>query len=363
MPQGIQLAGGFGAGGVKDALVDLIAQRMAAQKFEEAKAARVEQDRIAREQLAQRAGEIDYRRQRDVVEDTTRARERGEDMAESSRRFGIERSEYDTAAQERQFNREQEGKTRSQEKADRAKERAEDRAFDASERAKDRAASAARAAASGGNEPLVKAVGKDGKARWVTRSEAVGMEAGEPARSITGQERTTLGFFNRMLEAEKHARAVEDKVGEKDLIAAERAPAILENWLQSKEGQAYLQAQRMFTEARLRKESGAGIPASEYESDRKTNFRTAGDKGDVLKNKRASRLTTMRGIGNAAGRALQEYYGEGATLDDLLWEFDDAPAVAAPLPGAAPGAPAGGTPTPMQFDFDPKTGGLVPRRP
>ena len=160
------------------------------------------------------------------------------------------------------------------------------------------------------------------------------------SRPSLGAERNTLNFFNRMLEAERNARGAEDALGGRDLAAQQYAPGWLENWLQSDAGQRYTQAQRAFTEARLRKESGAAIPASEFETDRKTNFRIAGDQPGTLKNKRSMRLQTMRGIGNAAGRALQEYYGEGTTLDDLLKEFADE-AAAGPTPAAAPAAAGG----------------------
>lgn len=143
------------------------------------------------------------------------------------------------------------------------------------------------------------------------------------SRPSLGAERNTLNFFNRMVEAERNARRMEDKLGGRDLAAQQYAPGWLENWLQSEEGQGYTQAQRMFTEARLRKESGAAIPASEFETDRKTNFRIAGDKPELIKQKRAARLQTMRGLGNASGRALQEYFGEGVSLDDVLKEFAD----------------------------------------
>lgn len=148
-------------------------------------------------------------------------------------------------------------------------------------------------------------------------------------RPSIGAEKNALNFFNRMLEAEKNARAVEDKLSPRDVAASEYAPAFLENWLKSPEGQAYTQAQRTFTEARLRKESGAAIPQGEYDTDRKTNFRVAGDKD--LTQKRGSRLQLLRGLGTSAGRALQEFYGEGATLDNLLRDF--APAAAG---GAVP---------------------------
>ena len=174
------------------------------------------------------------------------------------------------------------------------------------------------------DERLVQVAGPNGSAIWVHESDAVGKPAAQAARSITGQERSVLGFFNRMLEAERNARAVEDKLTGRDVAASEYAPGWLENFLKTPEGQQYTQAQRMYTEARLRKESGAAIPPHEYEADRRTNFRVAGDQPGAMKNKRRARVQTMRGIGNAAGRALAEFYGEGTTLNDLLKEFDDA---------------------------------------
>lgn len=146
------------------------------------------------------------------------------------------------------------------------------------------------------------------------------------ARPSLGGERNTLNYFNRMLEAERNARAVEDQITDYDSTMSGNIPLMpdfAENFLRTEAGQKYLQAQRMFTEARLRKESGAAIPESEFANDRRINFRSAGDKPDTLKQKRQSRIATMRGIGNASGRALQEYYGEGATLEQLLKEFED----------------------------------------
>ena len=164
-----------------------------------------------------------------------------------------------------------------------------------------------------------------------------GMAPNKPPKPITGAERQAVSFFNRMLEAERNARGVEGKLTGVDLGAAEMAPDFIENWLKSKEGQAYTQAQRTFTEGRLRKESGAAVPPAEYENDRRTNFRIAGDAPDIVKQKRGSRVQTMRGIGNSAGRALQEFYGQDASLDSLLGEFADAEM--APLHRPIPGLP------------------------
>lgn len=171
-----------------------------------------------------------------------------------------------------------------------------------------------------------------------------GMAPNKPPKPITGAERQAVSFFNRMLEAERNARGVEDKLTGIDLGAAEMAPDFIENWLKSPQGQAYAQAQRTFTEGRLRKESGAAVPPGEYENDRRTNFRIAGDKPDTVKQKRGSRVQTMRGIGNSAGRALQEFYGADTKLDDLLAEFAEAEGgpMQKPIPGI-PGAIAEST--------------------
>jgi hypothetical protein len=161
--------------------------------------------------------------------------------------------------------------------------------------------------------------------------------SGRQTRPITGAERKTLGFFQRMLEAERNARAVEGQVGNRD-FAAEYAPgAALENFLKSEAGQKYTQAQRTFTEGRLRKESGAAIPQGEYDTDRDTNFKRPGDKDESVAQKRASRLKLLRGAANESGRALQEFFGDDATIDSLLSEFTDK------QPPGTGGGPAVGT--------------------
>lgn len=172
------------------------------------------------------------------------------------------------------------------------------------------------------NEPLVQVAGPNGTTIWVRRSDAIRQPAAQAARGVTGAERKVLGFFQRMLEAERNARAVEDAVGGRD-FAAEWAPgAWLENFLKTPEGQRYTQAQRTFTEARLRKESGAAIPQGEYDTDRDTNFRRPNDTTANITQKRAARLRLLRSAANEAGRALQEYYGADQDIESLLSEFE-----------------------------------------
>lgn len=169
-----------------------------------------------------------------------------------------------------------------------------------------------------------------------------GMAANKPPRAVTGAERQAVSFFNRMLDAERNARKVEDTLSGGDLAASEMAPSFMENWLKTPAGQQYTQAQRQWTEGRLRKESGAAIPPGEYDADRRTNFRTAADQSENVKQKRASRVSVLKGLGNSAGRALQEFYGQDATIESLLQEFAEQEGVTPqrrPIPGI-PGAEA-----------------------
>jgi hypothetical protein len=158
--------------------------------------------------------------------------------------------------------------------------------------------------------------------------------SGRQTRPVTGSERKVLGFFQRMLEAERNARSVEGDVSGRDFAAEWLPGSVLENFAKSEAGQKYTQAQRTFTEGRLRKESGAAIPQGEYDTDRDTNFRRPGDTAESVKQKRSSRVKLLRGAANEAGRALQEFYGEDATIDALLSEFNEpADTSTGPAPG------------------------------
>lgn len=139
MPKGISLAGGYGAEGAGLGLEKIIEQRLLREKFLEAQRQAQAQEAMEQQRNMLAQQQFGYVQQRDTADREMRTRERGEDRAESQRRFDIERSEFDTAAQERQFNREMGVKEKGEERELRAKERKEDRDFESSERAKDRA--------------------------------------------------------------------------------------------------------------------------------------------------------------------------------------------------------------------------------
>jgi hypothetical protein len=131
----------------------------------------------------------------------------------------------------------------------------------------------------------------------------------QQARRPIGAERVALGFYNRAQDADQITKKLEGDIAKSNIVRQgqlQYAP----NMLQTESQQAYRQAQRTFTEARLRKESGAAIPAKEYETDAKTYFAQPGDSAATLLQKQKARQDVLDGLGFAAGPAYEEFYGE-----------------------------------------------------
>ncbi len=133
---------------------------------------------------------------------------------------------------------------------------------------------------------------------------------------VKGADRQALAYFQRAKDAEDSIRSsdqtgrpLEDRIADAGFgrqLQLQNAP----NALQSPEQQSYRQAQRAFTEARLRKESGAAIPPHEYEADAKTYFAQPGDSRVVRAQKRAARQAVLNGLANSSGGAYKEFFGE-----------------------------------------------------
>ena len=157
------------------------------------------------------------------------------------------------------------------------------------------------------DERIVQIEGPGGQAIWVRESQAEGKPAAQAARAVTGMERQTLAFFNRAKEADELAVKFEDS---SQNLAREYQQQYAPNVAQTREQQQYRQAQRAFTEARLRKESGAAIPTQEYENDARTYFAQPGDDPATKAQKRTARQTVLNGLKFSSGRAYEEFYGE-----------------------------------------------------
>jgi hypothetical protein len=124
-----------------------------------------------------------------------------------------------------------------------------------------------------------------------------------------GTERQTLAYFNRAKQASEDIGNMEDGIAKMGLAGQARLQ-MAPNFMQSADNQVYRQAQRAFTEARLRKESGAAIPQGEYENDARTYFAQPGDGPEIITQKRRAREVVLEGLKFGAGKAYDEFYGQ-----------------------------------------------------
>jgi hypothetical protein len=154
---------------------------------------------------------------------------------------------------------------------------------------------------------------------------------GDPKATIerpefTGVQATAAGYADRMVQADKilddpKLAAVQTDITQKGLGGV----PVIGNMLTSPEFQQAEQAQRDFINAILRRESGAAIAASEFESARKQYFPQPGDSPQVLEQKKQNRLNAIKGVARSAGPAYEIPGGGESTgdpeLDQLLSEY------------------------------------------
>jgi hypothetical protein len=198
-------------------------------------------------------------------------------------------------------------------------------------------------------EPDYKPAIVDGKQTYLTPEEIRRMGGVQPEarrRPVTGMERNNLAFYQRAQQAEEIVSPLEESIAKMSLGQQTRLQ-VAPNFLQTPENQRYRQAQRAFTEARLRKESGAAIPTAEYENDARTYFAQPGDDADTIAQKQTARRQVLEGLAIATGQAWEEYYGESR-------ERGAGPAEQAPPPNEQ--SPNLST---VEYVRDPKTGKLV----
>jgi hypothetical protein len=159
------------------------------------------------------------------------------------------------------------------------------------------------------DERLVQIMGPQGTPIWVKESQAEGQPAAQAPRAVTGQERQVLAFYNRAKQASDDIGGLEDSMAQSGM-GAQLQQQFAPNMFQTEQQQRYRQAQRAFTEARLRKESGAAIPTAEYENDARTYFAQPGDSPEVIQQKRQARQVVLDGLKFASGKAHNEFYGD-----------------------------------------------------
>ncbi|EKS37757.1 hypothetical protein [Afipia clevelandensis] len=134
------------------------------------------------------------------------------------------------------------------------------------------------------------------------------------------------GFTDRMLQSEGILSGVGDKPGVQDqgsglagawggaMEAAGNAPYVggvvgaLTNNLKGADRQKYEQAKRDFINAQLRRESGAAISPSEFDSANKQYFPSVGDSAEVIAQKAANRRAAVEAMGREGGPSYKPKY-------------------------------------------------------
>lgn len=164
--------------------------------------------------------------------------------------------------------------------------------------ANERAAAAAKIASNAVEVPVLR-IGENGAV----------VQGTEPPKAPNSTEQGTLLFFQRMAEAVQNLEEVEGDITKQGFIGQAQMKAFDAPLLLTSAQQRYEQAARQFTEARLRKDSGAAIPESEFENDRLTYFPQPGDDAASLAQKKAARETALNGLRVASGNAYWQLYG------------------------------------------------------
>jgi len=114
------------------------------------------------------------------------------------------------------------------------------------------------------------------------------------------------GFTDRMLQSEGILSGVNGQGGvqEQGTSAVQTGLSAIPgvgNYLTSANRQKYEQAKRDFINAQLRRESGAAISPTEFDSANKQYFPTPGDSAEVIQQKAANRRAAIEALGREGG--------------------------------------------------------------
>lgn len=189
----------------------------------------------------------------------------------------------------------------------------------------------------GGTAPVA-VIGPNGQPVYTTQQGALGQRPANIREQgpSSGVQKRVLNFFNRAKQASEELEGLEAWASGLDLggqTRMEYAP----NFAQAPEGRQYIAAQRAFTEARLRKDSGAAIPEQEFTNDRRTYFPQPGDDAKTLAQKKRARAAVLASLAFESGAALKEFYGDDA--EGMIEGFKQQSAGSAPIQKEIPGFP------------------------
>lgn len=121
------------------------------------------------------------------------------------------------------------------------------------------------------------------------------------------------GFTDRMLQSEGILSGLNGEGGVQDqgtsaLQTGLSAVPGVGNYLTSANRQKFEQAKRDFINAQLRRESGAAISPTEFDSANKQYFPTPGDSAEVIQQKAANRRAAIEALGREGGPSYKPKY-------------------------------------------------------
>jgi hypothetical protein len=125
-------------------------------------------------------------------------------------------------------------------------------------------------------------------------------------RPPTEAEAKTYTFYSRMKDADKVLESMAGDMAKKS-TAGQAFQRYAPNIIQSEENQVYKQAAQQFTEAYLRRDSGAAISSREYDDVNRQFFPQPGDGEAVLKRKAEARANVIDTLRRESGRAIQKF--------------------------------------------------------
>jgi hypothetical protein len=133
------------------------------------------------------------------------------------------------------------------------------------------------------------------------RTELIGVETGDVSGGIQVKSSQALAaqFSQRLVDA----NGTLDSLGPRFTGAASRFAGLVPRGLQTKDRQRFDQAERNFINAVLRRESGAAIAPSEFDSARQQYIPQPGDTPEVLAQKTRNRQVVQKGFELEAGPA------------------------------------------------------------
>jgi len=130
---------------------------------------------------------------------------------------------------------------------------------------------------------------------------------GTKGKQPKGDQRKAATFAKRMEQAEGVFNQLDQAGVDRTSVAFVARNKFVPEFLESEEFKVQKQAERNFVNAVLRRESGASIADSEFESAERQYFPRPGDTPQVLKQKKLNRIIALQGLRAEAGeRALVE---------------------------------------------------------